>query len=128
MVVRQENVENSAKKIFVRQLIAGTIFCLLGMLWHRNYFIPMAIGALAGFSDAFFFLKAIVTGMPKSPQKARRGMRISMLYRLGSMVLMVLLLKALNGNILPALFCYLFLHLALMFNMALFSKKNKELM
>jgi F0F1-type ATP synthase assembly protein I len=128
MLDRQENVRNNAEKIFFRQLVAGVIFCLLGMLWQRNYFISMSIGALAGFSDAFFFLKAVVTGMPKSPQKARRGMRISMLYRMSAMVLMVLLVRIAESNVLPALFCYLFLHLTLMFNMTLFSKKNKELM
>lgn len=128
MTVSQDKVRNDARKIFLRQLAVGVLFCLIGTLWQKNNFSSLVIGALSGLSDGFFFLKAVVAGMTKGAKEARQGMHISMLWRLGVMVIMVCMLKAMDGSILPTLLCYLCLHLTLMFNMTLFSPKNKELM
>ena len=122
-----EEVKSKAKKVFYRQVAIGIIVCLAGAFWQRAYGTSLVVGALAGYLDGFLFLRSVVRGMDKEPQGAFRGMRVSMFARMGALLVMALFLKATGGDFLPAILCYLCLHLTLMFNMILFSPKKQVL-
>lgn len=124
MTFSVENIRENAKKVFIWQVTIGVVLCFLGTLWDKSYLTSLLVGAVTGCLDGFIFLRSVVRGMTKAPQGAFRGMRMSMLVRIVVLLLMALFLQKTGGNFLPAVICYLCLHVALMFNMTLFTKKK----
>ena len=125
MEVQKKRLFAYGKQIFLRQFFVAVVICILAAFIHGDLFYSWFMGSIVALFDTGLVLHGIINGAQKGQVEALNYMHKTMLERLGTITVIVLVMLKLKLSVIGVFLSFILLHIFFVFKLIIIASRDK---
>ena len=125
MEVQKKGLFAYGKQIFLRHFFVAVVICILAAFLHGDLFYSWFMGSIVALFDTGLVLHGIINGAQKGQVEALNYMHKTMLERLGTITVIVLVMLKLKLSVIGVFLSFILLHIFLVLNLIIIASRDK---
>lgn len=125
MVVTNQKIAAHTRYLFLCQVAAVIVMCLLTACLSGGPLYPWIVGGVVNLLDSGYFLYTVRKGMKKRPEEAVQLMERSMLKRIAFLSLVSIVMLRLKLSVIGIFISFILLHIILILTLIIIANREQ---